>query len=92
MMHMDFRSDGPKVINWSKRVARFLDNLPSDGFTPQQDWQIIQALAKGEKLPEIDGAKLRAAALMDAVRDDHGTLTLAGRAALIKAAEARAGA
>ena len=28
---------------------------------------------------------------MDAVRDDHGTLTLAGREALIKAAEARAG-
>ena len=89
MTPLDFAKPAER-INWPKRVAAFLADLPADGFTPAQDWQIVEALAIGKPVPDLPGWKARALRLMDACRDTRGILSLDGRDALIKAIRERA--
>lgn len=89
MTPLDFAKPAQR-INWTKRVAAFLADLPADGFTPAQDWQIVEALAVGKPVPNLPGWKARALRLMDACRDPRGILSLDGREALIAAVKRKA--
>lgn len=86
-------------INWTKRVAAYLDKLPSHGWTAHDDWLLIEAMSLGRPVADVQlphGERqgtnsARSILLTDAARDDAGSYSLDGREALIKALRERMG-
>ena len=97
--HFDFATRPLHVtIDWPRRVAAHLDALPPHGWTPLQDWALVEHFSGQDprKLAHVEGYlgtghALRLRHLLSATVSDNGAFSLDGREALLKALRERAG-